>query len=87
MASHINFMARVHEPAAVRLFEAYRDSLGSLSENPNGYPKYEPQSPIDKELHYKLFSKRYRIVFEIVGNLVFIYDIQDCRQDVDKNLI
>jgi hypothetical protein len=42
---------------------------------------------IDAQLRYKLFGKRYRIVLEIVGNAVYVYDIQDCRQDVDKNII
>ena len=45
------------------------------------------EMPIDVQLRYRLFGKRYRIVFEIVGNSVYIYDIQDCRQDSDKNLM
>ena len=45
------------------------------------------EMPIDVQLRYRLFRKRYRIVFEIVGNSVYIYDIQDCRQDSDKNLL
>jgi len=31
--------------------------------------------------------QRYRIVFEILDGTVYIYDIQDCRQDVDKSLV
>ena len=61
------------------------ESIDDLSENPRIYPRYE--SKAEAELRYKLFSKRYRMVFEIVGNNVYVYDIQDCRQDTDKNLL
>jgi|GEM_PF-6274365 len=32
-----------------------------------------------------LSEKRYRIVYQVVGDCVFVDDIQDCRQDVDKS--
>jgi hypothetical protein len=87
LAAHIEFLARVSENAAVRLYKAYEESLRFLESTPQSCPFYIPQTPIDAELRYKLFSKRYRIVFEIVGSMVYAYDIQDCRQDVKKNLI
>ena len=87
LASHIHFLARVSEPAAGRLYDAYEEALGALAENPRGYPRYEPLSKIEAELHALLFAKRYRIVFEIRDDAVYIYDIQDCRQDVDKSLV
>jgi hypothetical protein len=87
MASHGYFLARVSEPAAGRLYDAYEEALADLAENPYGYLRYEPQSEIAAELHAKLFAARYRIVFEIRNCSVYIYDIQDCRQDTDKRLI
>jgi hypothetical protein len=43
---------------------------------------------LDIELRYKLFGgNRYRIVFEVAKSDVYVYDIQDCRQDTDKNLL
>ncbi|WP_461256861.1 hypothetical protein [Treponema sp. R80B11-R83G3] len=36
---------------------------------------------------YKLSYGRYRIVYQIVNDTVFVDDIQDCRQDDDKNLL
>ena len=87
MASHFQFLARVSEPAAGRLYDAYEEALGNLAENPRGYPRYEPLSEIAAELHKKIFAKRYRIVFEIREDDVYIYDIQDCRQDIDKSLV
>ena len=87
MYAHVRFLAQVSVPAAQRLEDAFGAALDSLTENPRGYRRYEPHSEIAAELHAKLFAKRYRIVFEIRGDAVFIYDIQDCRQDVDKNLV
>ena len=87
MASHILFLARVSESAAERLYIAYRDTLGLLAENPQGLPRYEPISKTPAQLHVKIFAKRYRIVFELRDQSVFVYDIQDCRQDTDKNLV
>jgi hypothetical protein len=87
LASHIHFLARVSEPAAGCLYDAYEEALGSLAENPFGYLRYEPHSEIAAELHAKFLAKRYRIVFEIRDDAVYVYDIQDCRQDIDKNLV
>jgi len=87
LARHIEFLARVSENAAVRLFNEYEEVLNFLKDSPTSCPPYIPHNPIDTKLKYKLFGKRYRIVFEIIGHAVYAYDIQDCRQDVDKNLI
>jgi len=87
LAGHIEFLARVSENAAIRLYKAYEDALGFLEDSPESCPLYIPRTPIDARLRYKLFGERYRIVFEIVGNAVYAYDIQDCRQNTDKSLI
>ena len=87
LAVHIEFLARVSENAAVRLYKDYEESLGFLEYNPQSCPFYTPKMPVEAKLRYKLFGKRYRIVFEIIGDAVYVYDIQDCRQNTDKNLV
>ena len=87
LASHIEFLARVNNDAAVKLFLEFEDALGILRDYPEICPLYMHNMPVDAILRYKLFGKRYRIVFEIVDNAVFVYDIQDCLQDTDKNLV
>jgi len=87
LAMHIEFLARVSETAAVRLYNEYEESLDFLKHSPTSCPPYIPQKPIDTKLKYKLFGKRYRIVFEIIDNTVYVYDIQDCRQDINKNFV
>ena len=87
MFAHIRFLARVSVPAAGRLYDALEEAINALQTNPEGYPLYVQQKQLDALLRYKLCDKRYRIVFEIIGNAVYVYDIQDCRQDTDKNLV
>jgi len=87
LAAHIEFLARVSEQAAIRLYTAYEGVLGFLMDSPKSCPLYIPKKPMDTELRYKLFFDRYRIVFEIIDNAVYAYDIQDCRQGVDNYLV
>ena len=86
-ASHLEFLARVSEGAAVRLYEEYEEALGFIAEFPKACPVYVPKTSMDVTLRYKLFGRRYRMVFEINDQDVYVYDIQDCRQNFDKNLI
>ena len=87
MGEHLEFMARVSVSAAHRLNDTLDEALDFLEHSPKSCPIYTPKIPIDAELRYKLFSERYRIVFEVVDNSVYVYDIQDCRQGMDKNLV
>ena len=87
LAEHIEFLARVSENAALRLYEEYENALKFLEDVPKSCSLYIPKTLIEAELRYKLFFERYRMVFEIVDNNVYVYDIQDCRQDIDKSLI
>ncbi|ADY55425.1 hypothetical protein Sgly_1100 [Syntrophobotulus glycolicus DSM 8271] len=87
MYSHVEFLARVSVAAAERLYLELEKALVFLEDSPKSCPVYIPQTPIDAELRYKLFSGRYHCVFEIIGDAVYVYDIQDCRQDTDKSLL
>ena len=87
MYSHMRFLAKVSVPASERLYKLLEDAVEELKKAPEICPIYTLPQKTDAELRHKLFGKRYRIVFEIVGNAVYIYDIQDCRQDIDKSLV
>ena len=87
LASHIEFLAQINENAAMSLYDSYEEAKEFLKSTPEICPKYYPDIVIDANLKYKLFGSRYRIVFEIIENIVYVQDIQDCRQDTDKNLI
>jgi len=87
LAGHVEFLARINENAAISLCDSYEETLVFLKHTPEICPLYKSNISIDAELRYKLFGKRYRIIFEIIDNDVFVYNIQDCRQDDDKSLI
>jgi plasmid stabilization system protein ParE len=87
MYAHIRFLGQASVSAAERLYDTLCAAIDELEYNPYGYPLYTPQIPMSASLHYKLCKKRYRFVFEIIDDTVYIYDIQDCRQDIDKNIV
>ena len=87
LADHIEFLARVSEKAATQLYDAYEEALSFLEGTPESCPLYFSKTLVNEELRFKMFYKRYRIVFEVIGNEVYAYDIQDCRQDDERNLV
>ena len=87
MFAHVRFLAQVSVTAAERLYSEMNTAINSLKTAPRICARYEPKRQMNAELRYKLCGKRYRIVFEIVENNVYVCDIQDCRQNSDKYLI
>lgn len=87
MAEHFEFLARVNEDAAYRLLDTLIADIKTLEERPQRNPVYDrPYTPPGK-YRYLLSADRYRIVYMIETESVFVDDIQDCRQDDDKNLL
>jgi plasmid stabilization system protein ParE len=86
--AHVEFLARVSETAAEKLRETFYSDIRSLPENPESYPIYTPGiAPPIHPLRWKLSGKHYRIVYGIKNDVVIVFDVQDCRQDTDKNMI
>lgn len=81
--TYLEFLALVSESAVMRMQQAYHEALDFIERYPESCPLYSH----NPRYRYKLFGGRYRIVFEIVGQAVYAYDIQDCREDIDKSLI
>ena len=87
MAEHMEFLARVSEEAANRLLEDMMESVRSLKKFPYRNPFYNrPYLPKDK-YRFMVFGKRHRLVYQIEGDSVYIDDIQDTRQNDDKNIL
>jgi len=84
---HLDFVDKVSEAAGDRLYIEYMDSLRFLSRTPESCPLYPFRTQTDEVLRYKLFGARYRIVFRIDRNSVYVHDVQDCREDLNKSLI
>ena len=87
MYDHFEFLARVSVNAANRLLDGLLKDIRNLRTDPFRYPVYNrPYLPVGK-YRYIPSNKRYRIVYQIIGNQVFVDDIQDCRQDDDKSIL
>jgi tRNA-(guanine-N1)-methyltransferase len=87
MYDHFEFLAHVSINAATRLLNGLLKDIRNLRTDPFRYPVYNrPYLPVGK-YHYILANKRYRIVYQIIGNQVFVDDIQDCRQDDDRSIL
>jgi plasmid stabilization system protein ParE len=87
MYDHFLFLARVNENAARRLLDTFMKDIGSLASMPWAYPVYDRPFLPKGKYRYMLSGKRYRIVYQIVDDTIYIDDVQDCRQDDDKNLL
>ena len=87
MEEHIEFLARISESAANRLLDELLAGIRSLETSPYRYPVYNrPYLPIGK-YRYLISGKRYRIIYQIDGDFVFVDDIEDCRQGEDKSIL
>jgi hypothetical protein len=87
MQDAVEFAARVSEAFADKLIHAYFDSMEKLRDNPSGYARYFSEKFPDMELHKLLFSQFHRLVFSVKDGIVYVLDIQDCRQDTDKHIV
>ena len=87
MYSHFEFLARVSIDAANNLLDILLSDINSLQNFPYRNPIYNrPYIPKDK-YRYLISNSRYRIVYQIEGDYVFIDDIQDCRQSDISQII
>ncbi|MCL2213501.1 MAG: type II toxin-antitoxin system RelE/ParE family toxin [Oscillospiraceae bacterium] len=87
MAEHFEFLARVSIEAANNLLEKLTCDINSLQTLPFRNPVFDRPFVTPQKYRHMLSNKRYRIVYQVVGDTVFVDDIQDCRQDSDKNLV
>ena len=75
---HFEFLARVNVNAANSLLDGLLIDIRNLRTDPFRFPVYNrPYLPAGK-YHYILSNKRYRIVYQINANQVYVDDIQDC---------
>ena len=87
MYDHFSFLAQVSESAAGKLLEQLINDIQALEYMPESNPYLDRPYLEQRKYRYKLSFRRFRIVYQIVQDCVFIEDIQDCRQDDDKNLL
>ncbi|MDR1083060.1 MAG: type II toxin-antitoxin system RelE/ParE family toxin [Coriobacteriales bacterium] len=87
MLEHFEFLARVNEAAATKLLDTLTRDIRSLAKMPQRNPLYDKPNISSGEYRWMLSAKRYRIVYEIADDTVFIEDIQDCSESDEKRLL
>ena len=87
MAEHVEFLAKVNRSAASKLLNGLIGDIRSLEKMPLGNPVYDRPYLPPLKYHYIVSNKRYRIVYQVVDDVVFVDDIQDTRQSDDKSLL
>lgn len=81
LLKHTEFLARVSIPAAKAFRNAFAQVLEDLATNPLRFP-VETDRNLPEGLYRKaLFAKRYKALFSVVGNNVYLDAVVDCRQD------
>ncbi len=78
---HVRFLSNVSIRAAKILRDAFKETIGKLSSNP-----FQSQEELDLNLpkgKYRraILLRRYKVVFFVKGNNVFIDAVVDCRQE------
>jgi plasmid stabilization system protein ParE len=92
LIAHARFLAQVSEAAASRLIAAFTKNAKSLETKPESHP-WLPTPPslfhIVPEHQYRklLFEKRYLMVYQVKGDIVYVDAVVDCRQDYWRFLI
>ena len=81
LLEHMRFLANVSIPASKRFLASFKDAKQSLAAFPLSGP-YEDEASLPPETYRTyLFYGRYKILYEVVENEIYIDAIIDCRQD------
>ena len=87
MREHFEFLARVSEAAAIHLVDALVSDIRSLERSHFRCPLFERAGIKKGKYRFLISAKRYRVGYQVIGDTVFVDDIQDCRQDADKEKV
>jgi mRNA-degrading endonuclease RelE of RelBE toxin-antitoxin system len=87
MYDHFEFLAQVSETAANKLLDELVNDIQSLEHMPYRNPVYDRPYLQSGKYRYMMSCDRYRIVYQIEADTVFVDDIQDCRQSDSGSLL
>jgi len=81
LVQHSRFLAQVSETAAQKLVAEFELKAKTLETMPERCPwLYHPMIP-EHKYRKLIFGERYMLIFQIVGQTVFVDAMVDCRQD------
>lgn len=80
LLNHISFLSKVSVPAARQLRDSFAVVLSRLKENPYQFPIDQVFSQLNLPYRKALFDERYKVLFTVEDDVVFIDSVVDCRQ-------
>lgn len=86
LVRHTRFLANVSVPAAKGLIKDFEKVLDALEDNPFQFPVETDYELPSGQYRKALFCKRYKALFAIEGDTVYLDTVLDCRQNNAKNL-
>jgi hypothetical protein len=81
LIEHARFLAQVSETAAKRLADEFYNKAKTLESIPERCAWLTGYSIPEKKFRKMIFEKNYMLVFQIIGNIVYIDAIVDCRSE------
>jgi len=87
MYDPFEFLAQVSDTAAENLLDKLISDIHTLEYMPYRNPIYNRPYLKSGKYRYIMSCGRYRIVYQIDYNTVFVEDIQDCRQSDRSGLL
>lgn len=81
LVRHTRFLANVSVPAAKELTKDFSKVLDALEDNPFQFPFETEYDLPPGQFHKALFYKRYKALFYVEGETVYLDAVLDCRQD------
>ena len=80
LLQHTSFLSRVSPPAAKRFRQSFSKTIERLKENPFQFPIDSVFKELNLPFRDALFEGRYKVLFTIENNVVYVDSVIDCRQ-------
>ena len=81
LVSHARFLAQVSEVAALQLIEDFQSKAKSLEQFPERNPGVIDPLITPGKYRKLLLEKRYLLIYQIKGSVVYVDAVVDTRQD------
>lgn len=77
---HIEFLSRISVPAAKQFYREFEEIVHRMKDAPLQFP---PEKDQNLPVGYRkaIFAKRYKVVFSVKEDTVYLDAVVDCRMD------
>jgi len=81
LLNHARFLAQASENAANRLVEDFVSKAKTLERMPERCPWLTGNGIPQRKYRKLIFEKHYMLVYQVIGDSVYVDAMVDCRQD------